>query len=278
MSRRQLRVAAEVAKAMPAAHLAQLQAVVDDPDNRCARCRRPITGATVEAVIVRDENFSTVGLAHPECARSGLYQAPGMRASVTARMTDPEGIDINTTLGRRQPRPQALVFLEPLMLVSLAPPGGQLANTTEDPLAVYAAQRGLEPITGQLDQITPAPTTTSRLHVQADGLVLTNPLGQDTIPAGADVLADWCQTARDDHATAIVITARGLGLTQQPTTISEAIATRPAWAAQVNVDGLPQRRRRWWPRTTKKTPDPAREPRQVSESPGRMSAHDRPRS
>ena len=277
MSRRQLHVAAEVAQAMPAAHLAQLQATVDDPDNRCARCRRPITGATVEAVIVRDENFSTVGLAHPECARSGLYQAPGMRASVTARMTDPEGVDINTTLGRRSTCPRALVFLEPLMLVSLAPPGGQFADV-EDPLAVYAAERGLEPITGQLDQITPQPTTTSRLHVEPDGLVLTNPDGHDTIPADPDVLADWCQTARDDHATAIVITARGLGLTQQPTTITEAIATRPAWAAQVNVTGLPQRRRRWWPRTTKKTPDPAREPRQVSESPGRMSAHDRPRS
>jgi len=277
MSRRQLHVAPEVAQAMPAAYLAQLQAVVDDPDNRCARCGGPITGASVEAVILCDENVSTVRLAHPKCARSGLYQASGMRASITARITDPEGTDINTTLGRRQPSPRALVFLEPTMLLSLAPSGGQLADV-EDPLAVYATQRGLEPITGQLDQITPEPTTTSRLHVESDGLVLTNPLGQDTIPADPDVLADWCTTARDDHHTAIVITARGLGLTQQPTTIEEAIATRPAWAAQINVHGLPQPRRRWWPRITKKTPDPAREPRQVSESPGRMSAHDRPRS
>ncbi len=201
MSRRQLHVAAEVAQAIPAAYLAQLQAVVDDPDNRCARCGGPITGASVEAVILCDENVSTVRLAHPKCARSGVYQASGMRASVTARITDPEGTDINTTLGRRQLTPRALVFLEPIMLLSLAPSGGQLADV-EDPLAVYATQRGLEPITGRLDQITPEPTTTSRLHVQADGLLLTNPLGQDTIPADPDVLADWCTTARDDHHTA----------------------------------------------------------------------------
>jgi len=277
MSRRQLHVAAEVAQAMPAAHLAQLQATVDDPDSGCIQCGQLFTEVIVEVVVLRDGDFLAARLAHPECARSAIYEAPGLRAAVATNVTDNEGVDINTTLGRRSTCPRALVFLEPTTLFSFAPPGGDLADT-DDPLAVYATQHGLQPITGRLDQITPAPTTTSRLHVQADGLVLTNPLGQDTIPADPDVLADWCQTARDDHATAIVITARGLGLTQQPTTISEAIATRPAWAAQINVDGLPQRRRRWWPRTTKKTPDPAREPRQVSASPGRMSAHDRPRS
>jgi hypothetical protein len=244
MMTRQLHVSPKVAQAMPAAYLAQLQAVVDDPDNRCARCQEPLTGPTVEAVILCDENSFTVRVAHPDCARSGIYQAPGMDAVITARIIDPDGIDINTTLGcRPSPRPRALVFLEPVMLLSLTPPGGQLADS-DDPLGVYATQRGLEPITGRLDQITPAPTTTSRLHVGVDGLVLTNPLGHDTIPADPDVLAAWCQTANEDHATAVVITARGLGLTRQPTTIAEAIATRPAWAAQVTVDGLPEPHRR----------------------------------
>jgi len=246
MSRRQLHVAAEVAQAMPAAHLAQLQATVDDPDSGCIQCGQLFTGVTVEVVVLRDGDFLAARLAHSECARSAIYEAPGLRAAVATNVTDNEGVDINTTLGRRSTCPRALVFLEPTTLFSFAPPGGDLADTN-DPLAVYATQHGLQPITGQLDQITPAPTTTSRLHVQADGLVLTNPLGQDTIPADPDVLVDWCQTARDDHATAIVITARGLGLTQPPTTISEAIAIRPAWAAQVNVDGLP-RRHRWTPR------------------------------
>jgi hypothetical protein len=278
MSRRRLHVAPEVAQAMPAAHLAQLQASVDDPESGCIQCGQLFTVAIVEVVVLRDGDFFAARLTHPECARSAIYEVPGLRAVVTANVADTEGLEINTTLGRRATCPRALVFLEPTMVFFFAAPGGDLANTSEDPLAVYATQRGLQPITGRLDQITPEPTSTSRLHVGPDGLVLTNPDGHDTIPADPQVLADWCQAARDDHATAIVITARGLGLTQQPPTINEAIATRPAWGAQVNVTGLPQPRRRWWPRVTKKAPDPARQPRQVSESPGRMSAHDRPRS
>ena len=152
---RQLHVSPEVAQAMPAAYLAQLQAVVDAPDNRCARCQQPITSTTVEAVILRDENSFTVRLAHPDCARSGIYPAPGMNAAITARITDPDGVDINTTLGRRpNPSPRALVFLEPVMLVSVAPPGDTFSDS-DDPLGVYAVQRGLKPITGRLDQITP---------------------------------------------------------------------------------------------------------------------------
>ncbi len=243
MSGRQLHVAAEVAKAMPAAHLAQLQATVDDPDSGCIQCGQLFTDVTVEVVVLRDGDCLAARLAHPECARSAIYEAPGLRATIATNIADNEGLDINTILGRRATCPRALVFLEPTMLFSFAPPGGDLANTTEDPLAVYATQYGLQPTTGRLDQITPEPTTTSHLHVQPDGLVLTNPLGHDTIPADPDVLADWCTTARQDHATAIVITARGLGLTQQPTTITEALATRPAWAAQITVTGLPPRRR-----------------------------------
>ena len=41
---------------------------------------------------------------------------------------------------------------------------------------------------------------------------------------------------------ALVITGRGLGLSRQPPTIAEALATRPTWAAAVDVTGLPRPR------------------------------------
>jgi hypothetical protein len=242
MSRRHLHIAPEVAQALPAAHLAQLDAEVDDRDNRCPCCGQFVTGKIAAAVILRDDNYSRACLAHPECASSGIYQWPGLRA-VMAELTK-DGADITTSVGRRPcPAPHALVLIELLMHVSLISPGGDLSDTT-DPLADYAATLGLEPISGQLDQITPAQTATSHLHVETDTLWLIHPAGQDIIlDQDPGTLAAWSQTVLADHATAIIITARGLGLTQQPPTISEALATRPAFAAQITVTGLTPRRR-----------------------------------
>jgi hypothetical protein len=45
---RELRVDAEVAKHLPAAMLAQLQATIDDPDNVCCICAETISGSSAE--------------------------------------------------------------------------------------------------------------------------------------------------------------------------------------------------------------------------------------
>lgn len=181
MTGRQLNVAPAVAQQLPAAHLAQLQAEVNDPDNRCPHCHQLIEGRTAEAIILKDGDFHLARLAHPECARSGIYEAPGVRATFAAQLVD--GLDITTRLGRRRgPKPRAVVFIELLVHVSAAAPGGDL-TAAEDPLTVYARILGLEPVTGGLEQITPSHITTSSLHVDADGegLTLTHPAGQDTI-------------------------------------------------------------------------------------------------
>jgi hypothetical protein len=250
VSQHRLNIAADVAKQVPAAHLAQMEATFDDPDSGCVRCGRPFEDETVQAVLLRDGDFLALRLTHRACAPSGVYEAPGLRAMVLEKVISSDGVDVDTSLGRRRRRPRALVFLEPTILFSSAPPGAQLVDAA-DPLGIYATQLGLGPITGQLDQISPQPTTTSRLYVHRDGLLLRSEFGDDTIPADRDTLIQWCNAAREDDATAIVITARGLGLNQQPPTIAEAIATRPAWAARVDVDGLPEPRRpggrpRWW--------------------------------
>ena len=221
------------------AHFAQLQATVNDADSGCTRCGELFSdGGTVEVVILRDGTMTAARLAHPECARSGVYAFPGLRAIQAELLTD--GLDITTTVGRRAGRrPHALVLIELMTHLSMVPPGTDITDVS-DPLADYAATLGLEPISGRLDQITPTSTTTSRLHVEADTLWLIHPDGQDIIldqtPTPSRPGRRLPQT---DQATAIVITARGLGLTQQPTTITEAIATRPAWAAQVTITGFP---------------------------------------
>ncbi|MDQ6775960.1 MAG: hypothetical protein M3071_07020 [Actinomycetota bacterium] len=248
MTARQLNVAAQVAELLPAAHLAQLQAEVDDPDKRCPRCGQLVTGATVEAVVLRDGDFHLARLAHPECARSGLYEYPGLRVTQAEQLAN--GLDVNYTLGRRaRPRPRALVFIELLTHLSAVPPGADLASAP-DPLDDYATGLGLQPVTGTIDQITPAKTTTSTLHLEVDGLTLTHANGHDTIPADPHALAAWRQASAADEATALVITGRGLGLARESPTIAEALATRPAWAATVNVTGLP--RPRSWTRLTRR--------------------------
>jgi len=248
MTGRQLNVAPAVAQQLPAAHLAQLQAEVNDPDNRCPHCHQLIEGRTAEAIILKDGDFHLARLAHPECARSGIYEAPGVRATFAAQLVD--GLDITTRLGRRRgPKPRAVVFIELLVHVSAAAPGGDL-TAAEDPLTVYARTLGLEPVTGGLEQITPSHITTSSLHVDADGegLTLTHPAGQDTISTDPKPLAAWCKAAREDHGTALLITARGLGLVREPPTITRALTTQPAWGASLTVTGLPRRRRWWTPR------------------------------
>ena len=179
------------------AHFAQLQATVNDADSGCTRCGELFSdGGTVEVVILRDGTMTAARLAHPECARSGVYAFPGLRAIQAELLTD--GLDITTTVGRRAGRrPHALVLIELMTHLSMVPPGTDITDVS-DPLADYAATLGLEPISGRLDQITPTSTTTSRLHVEADTLWLIHPDGQDIIlDQDPHTLAAWTQTAAD---------------------------------------------------------------------------------
>jgi hypothetical protein len=239
---RRLNVAAQVAQRLPDAHLAQMQAQIDDPDNRCGLCGELIDGPVAEVILLTDANYTAARLAHPACARSGIYEQPGLRVAEAERLAD--GVNLTVVLGRR-PRPMlcALVFIELLDAVSFVAPGST-SFIDEDPVADYADVLGLQPISGTIEQITPPLTTTSRLQLTDDRLTLHHPRGEDLIWDKADdTLAGWTQTASQDDGTALVITARGLGLSQQPPLIAQALATQPAWGAQVIVKGLPHRRR-----------------------------------
>lgn len=238
---RQLNVAPQVAQLLPPAHLAQLQAEVNDPNNRCPSCGQLVTGPAAEAVVLTDGDYHLVRLAHPECARSGIYDTPGLRVDEAVRLA--AGLNINTSLGRRPgPTPRALVFIELQDNLSLISPGSD-PTTAEDPLAVYANTLGLEPVAGGPMQLTPAHSATSSLHVDADRrLILIQPDGRDILWDEPDEpLTAWCQTATEDEAIALLITARGLGLSQHPPTITRALTTQPAWGATLTVTGLSQK-------------------------------------
>lgn len=153
-----LHVAAHVAQIAPTAHLAQLQAVINDPDNRCARCGQPMTDTVAEAVVLRDGELSVLRLTHPACAPSGIYETPGLRA-VTAQTTR-DGLNIRSSIATRpETAPRALVFCELLTGISVIAPGAD-SDDAADPLATYAAALGLTPVSGHIDQLTPPPTTT----------------------------------------------------------------------------------------------------------------------
>jgi hypothetical protein len=238
---RELRVAPEVASALPAPHLAQLGQDALGEDNVCVACGALIEGPAAELVVLHDERALLARLAHPACARSGVYAWPGTSAAIAGLALRPDGLDVATALvwrphGPHGPSaatpPRALVLLEPRLHVSLD--GGD-ADPHEQ---LFAAPLGLHPVSGGLPELNPPSAPELRLRGAAGGLALVSPALRISIPARADTLAAW--RARADGGRAIVILGRGLGITRPDAelagALAEALAVRPCWAATVPVD------------------------------------------
>jgi hypothetical protein len=75
---RELRVATDVARLLPASVLAQLEAVVDDPDNVCCVCEELIGGPFADVAVFADGKFA-LACGRPRTRRSGLLAMPAMR-------------------------------------------------------------------------------------------------------------------------------------------------------------------------------------------------------
>jgi len=225
--RRRLLVAPEVAQVLQAAHLAQLEGVVSEPDNACAICAQFVLGEAASAVVFKDDRGTLVQLAHPECLSSGIYERPGLDAVMDSRMTSGEGIDTNTALGSRPTSPQRLVFVEMRMLWS-APEA--------DPIEDFANRLGLVPVAGPIERIDPPVSSLSHIEPHEKGLGISHPQGVDYIATELEELTGWL--ALEASQTAILLTGRNLGLLQRPTLIEEALMERPCWAGTLSLRGF----------------------------------------
>lgn len=223
--RRELRVAEDVAQTLSAAHLAQLEAAVDDPDNRCSACERPITGATAEAVVFVGEQTTFARLAHSGCLLSAVYSAPGLQQQFQCGITA-ASTEMLTLLGMRLAEPRPLVFLEPALLC---------AASKQDPLKPFARLLGLSPVSGSVEELAPPSTDALTIRRCRGGLALRHPQGIDFAPAGKLERRDWLAEASGE---ALVILARGLGLDRVKPTIEEALRLRPTWAAVAPIEDV----------------------------------------
>lgn len=226
---RELRVSEEVARLLAAPILAQLEATVDDPDNVCCACETFITGPSAEVVVFTDGDATLIKLAHGECMASAVHPLPGLSDAFDARTSSGEGFAMATLLGLRERQPRALIFLEPEVLAS---------GPDEDPLELYASALGLSPISGSIEAIEPQPTDSCTIERIDEGLGLRVAHGVETVPAARSELPRWLDAAA---GRAIVIVARGLGLSRAEPTIEEALALRPAWGgvAAIAQSGKP---------------------------------------
>jgi hypothetical protein len=127
-----------------------------------------------------------------------------------------------TMLGLRDREPRALIFLEPEVM------GG---GPDEDPLELYATALGLAPVSGSIEGIDPGPSKEFTIERTAEGLALRGAHGAETVPATE--LERWLEAAKGQ---AVVIVARGLGLSRPQPTLEEALTLRPAWAAVAQID------------------------------------------
>ncbi len=134
---RELKVAADVAQLLPAAVLAQLEAVVDDPDNVCCVCEELIAGPSADVAVFAEDKFAHVTLAHPACMTSGVRSAPGLDRCMAQACTGPRESEMATLLGLRDSSPRALLFLEPSLTV---------CGWDGDPLGTFAVGLGLSPV------------------------------------------------------------------------------------------------------------------------------------
>ena len=220
---RELAVSEEVAAFLTAEALAQLEAVVDDPDNVCCTCGKTIDGPVAETVVFADEGGCLVKLAHSNCMRSAVVPAPGMSTAFRERIAAEEGQSMSTLLGLRRTTPRSLIFLEPELLLS-----GQ----GEDPMGAYAEFLGLAHVTGTIESIKRTATTKIAVVRIDGGIGLKMDRATEEIPADDTALAEWL-AASDGEA--IVLVGRGLGLRREPPTIEEALALRPCWAGVAPV-------------------------------------------
>jgi hypothetical protein len=146
--------------------LAQLKAVVGDPDNRCWICHRFITGASAEVVVLTDGEMTIVKLAHGECMTSAIHPLPGLIEAIVEHERSGEGHGMATALGVREPEPRALIFLEPEFVT-----GGP----DDDPLELFAVERGLSSISGSVEAIdAPATDSCTILRIE-EGLEIRGP-------------------------------------------------------------------------------------------------------
>ncbi len=224
---RHLLIADDVAHLLSAAQLAHCDANIDDPDLFCCACiKRIAPSADASLTVLTDETFTLITYAHPACRRSGVYPTPGLRdvgrkhfaAKVAA------GIDMATLLALRPAEPCALLFLELPILVPL--PGA-------DPLAPWAELLGLSPVSSSIEQLSPPPTDVFTIFRRPDGLALRHPRGIDSVFASPSEVETWSRAAK---GRAIVIVARGLGLSRAEPTIDEALQFRRAWAAVASIE------------------------------------------
>jgi hypothetical protein len=208
---------------LPAAVLAQLEAVVGDDDNRCWACRRFITGPAAAVVVLIDGEDRLVRLAHGGCMTSGVHPTPGLTEAFLEWERHGKDYATGTALGVRESDPRALVFLEPGVLVGAA---------HADPLEPFAVAFGLSPIAGAVEAIDPPATDSSTIVATEVGLEIRTQAGVDTVPATEEEVAWWLDAAA---GRAIVVVARGLGLCLDEPTIEEALALHPAWGGVASV-------------------------------------------
>jgi hypothetical protein len=229
---RELRVAAEVAAALPASHLAQLEEDVAGGDNVCAACGALIDGPAAELVVLQDERAVLARLAHPECMVSGVYSWEGTSAAVQSLALRPGGVDVATALAwRRLRRPRAIVLIEPRIHISVD-------ALDADPLErLFASPLELTPAAGALEDLDPPLARHCHLELTGTGLVVRAPDLRISVPSRRGALARWREQASDGRA--LVIVGRGLGITRDEQdmgrAVGEALRLRPCWAGTLRV-------------------------------------------
>lgn len=231
---RELRVAADAARLLPAAHLAQLESTLEDADKRCCVCDELISGGVIELAVFFEQPLTVASFAHSGCLSSGVYPIAGLQRQFE-RAVGPsgDGIGMATLLGCRQVLPRPLLFLEPAAPFAIA---------GRDPFERYAELLGLSPVSGPVEQIAPPRTDAFTIAPHEEGLVLRHPLASDLVPAAPAVLQSWWNAADGE---ALVVVAHGLGLSRDEPPIDEALQFRPAWAAVASIeDFAPQPRPR----------------------------------
>jgi hypothetical protein len=229
---RELHVAAEVAQALPASHLAQLEEDVAGDDNVCVACGTLIDGPAAELVVLQDERAVLARLAHPGCARSGVYAWEGTSAAVASLALRPDGVDVATALAwRRERHPRAIVLIEPRIHFSLD-------GSDDDPLErLFATPLGLTPAAGMLEDLDPPLARGCHVELTGAGLVVRSPDLRVSVPSRRGPLARWREQASGDRT--LVIVGRGLGITRAEEdlarSVTEALRLRPCWAGTMRV-------------------------------------------
>ena len=199
-------------------------------------CGALIEAPAAELVVLHDDRATLARLAHPGCARSGVYAWEGTSAAVAGLTLRPDGIDVATALVWRRraganPSPRAIVLAEPRIHISLD-------DADDDPLArLFARPLGLAPVSGSLAALAPPRAPGCEIVAIADGLSVRSEALRISVPAGEPTLARWREHV--DGAAALILLGRGLGITGPPeqlgATLAEALALRPCWGATVAV-------------------------------------------